>query len=682
MRVGIFMTNIINSNNIGYTVKTTGIKQPDVQDTIEKSKQVVTENVMDNSLAKTLTGDADASSLKWVPILYAGDMFLNRSIGGKKGLLGYVADLGDKISNVLKLDNLFSKGTENKISGFLKKNKFTKYFTSDYKANPIMSMAKTKTMAQEYEEKLVEAITKVKCGNVSAKQLEKLNLSENAQKLFQQLGPTKNAITPEYIDKVKTCIEECVTAGITDKKTLESFTSSFNKFVEESNAGKEVSSFARTTASILQNLKAGYHKKPWAVTAQPIISTDSVKILNTVNLKQPEVIADGITDLASEIVNSGTDRFRNGIKSVSISELRNKLNASNLKTGKTGLGKLFAKGFLKAKDTFTYGGGWLSMLFLARSLGHTIKETKEAPKEEKKSTFMHVLSEEFIGMILFHPCTNLLYKICGNKYRGMTVEGRKALTNLVATSNAQILSNEARKIANIQKKLLIKGVDNKKVANLAGKSLKEVKTAAKSLGKEGAKLKLWERPLKFAGKILSTGLDTIKKPFVIKGIKLPHPTLKGFAGGLGRFLIITIVLQPLLQKPLTKLCHKIFGEPKTYLAKQKQKEEKGNNKTKKNDTGANPPEQTTNLLKLWDEKQQMKSQASSPLNQEDSAPLKPQGNEKPAGASKLKTQERYIPSSDFEFSYEDDAKTEQYINFLLNSTDEPMKKALEALKNN
>ena len=48
------MTNIINPNDKRYMVPNSGLKQADLQGSLQKSKQAVTENVSDNSIAKNL----------------------------------------------------------------------------------------------------------------------------------------------------------------------------------------------------------------------------------------------------------------------------------------------------------------------------------------------------------------------------------------------------------------------------------------------------------------------------------------------------------------------------------------------------------------------------------------------------------------------------------------------------
>ena len=293
-----------------------------------------------------------------------------------------------------------------------------------------------------------------------------------------------------------------------------------------------------------------------------------------------------------------------------------------MQMGRTALGKIFSKGFLKSKDTITFGGGLLGLAFTANSIIQAIKAAKEAPKGEKKATFMHVLSEHYVGLLLFQPSINLLYKAGGNKYRGMSVEARNALKELIQTTNANAnLTQEAYKIANMQKKLLLKGVDKTKVAELAGKSLDEAKTLFSSLKNSGTKLKFWEKPLKALGTVLDTGLDSIKKPSSSSLGKIGSK-LKGFMGGFGRFLIIFMVLQPLLQKPVTKLCHKIFGKPKAYLAKQEVNSSKNTAENKQLIPNQdNQGNSETNLLKLLSPKveQQIPSKQNSQTANNNSA---------------------------------------------------------------
>ena len=433
------------------------------------------------------------------------------------------------------------------------------------------------------------------------------------------------------------------------------------------------------------------------------LSEGTVKTLQaTTTAAKSGLSASQLIEAADELISKGIDKVQaDGLikKQASLSTIRNKLAAASSKMGTTSLGRVLSKGLIGTKEKFTYGGGLLGLFFTASALVNAFKAAKEAPKGEKKSTFMHVLSEQYLGIILFQPSISMMYKIGGNKYRGMTVEGREALKNLVASTNAnEALTKEGLKIAKMQRDLLIKGVDKDKVAELAGKTLKEAKTMAKGLKKEGAKLKLWERPLKFIGKLLDTGLDKMQKPtfinlkkklpFVGNKIKVPKPTLKGFAGGLARFAIIMFVLQPLLQKPITKLTHKIFGKPTTYLAKQEAKngEKKDKNVSNGNTNPENKTDSETNLLKKWT---QLPQEAQQPIVPAAAASIADSQNkeeqqvpgETPSAALNLfkKKPERYIPQIEPPVEEDNSKEIDQRVKNILKNTDTVLKNSKKYL---
>lgn len=517
------MVNNINSFENNYKVSNAGLNQDELKSTISKSKEVVTDNFESNTAGKMVNGAKDQDVMKKtllvLPFLVVLDNFVNKLIAGNKdkNLLNGIAKIGDNISNKLHLEKLKLSDKKNDINNFIKNNKFTKYFTNDFKAIPKNSMAKSQTMTEKYAEQLVSALKEMPEGE-------------------------------KYLSKM---------SGYFKPSTLEHF---------------GLDGFSATGKSLTKD------------------------------------IADDLTNGVDKLLKNGVNNIiekpgKFGSKKINISELRNKFAASNSQIGKTGLGKIFSKGFLKSKDTLTFGGGLLSLAFTANAIVQAVKAAKEAPKGEKKSTFMHVLSENYVGMILFTPSINLLYKTGGNKYRGMTVEGREALKNLIQKTNAdKTLTKEGYKIANLQKKLLLKGVSKDKVADLSGKSLKEAKNLAKTLKNQGAKLKFWEKPLKSAATVLNTGLDTIKSPSKLGKI---GQKLKGFGGGFARFALIMFVIQPLIQKPVTKLIHKIFGKPETYLAKQEAENNKdsvnNNSNTMAQTPYPNSNNSETNLIKLWTE---------------------------------------------------------------------------------
>ncbi len=419
------------------------------------------------------------------------------------------------------------------------------------------------------------------------------------------------------------------------------------------------------------------------------LKEETVKLLQ--KIKENEKLT---TLPLKELCNASDDLIKNGIDTIKpgsltsapvrLSELRNKANAANLQTGKSAFGKLLAKANLKAKDTITYGGGLMSAYFLASAIINAVKATKEAPEGEKTSTLMHVLSEQYLGILLFQPSINILYKAGGNKYRGMSIEGRNALADLVKNANIKgDLTKEGLKVVNLQKKLLLKGVDKDKASQLAGKGLKEAKNLYKNLKKDGTKLKLWEKVLKGLGTVLDTGLDTVK---LKKG-----PTVKGFLGGFGRFALIMFVIQPIIQKPITKLCHKIFGEPKAYLSKQNEGKDKGSKNTKSASVAGSqiPNTSSTNLLNIYGNKNanQIPDNTQDLMGQKTQNPTNANvatgENENDIAALNLfnkdkKTEdkeERYIPSTEVHY---DNTDQEAIIEAQLK---EIRKKAYSAQKN-
>lgn len=621
------MINNLNSP-ISYQVSSSGLKQDEIQKKLSVSKQAVSDNFESNSAVKTVGGTKDPDVMRKTLLLLPPLMVVNRLvdklIGGteENSLLKKAANVGDKISNVLHLDKIVSEETGSKISNFMKNNRFFKYFSNDFKAIPRTSMAKSQTMTEKYSQELISNLTELKYNPNFAELFSngRNALSQRTLQALGELGPLKNAVTDDYLVSVMNALEDLAVKSIDDidKGAISDLQAKIVDFAVKSSEGKISSTkgLADDIASVLSKFMSNEKYKDVVLSSKD----ETIKVLSSISQKSGSTLGtDQIINVVDDIMSKGVDTIKQGgltSDPVSLSTLQNKLKASSSKLGKTGIGKGLAKGTLKAKDVITFGGGLLSLAFTANALIQASKAAKEAPKGEKKSTFMHVLSEQYIGMILFQPSINLLYKIGGNKYRGMTEAGRTALKDLITKTNAdESLTKEALKIAKIQKDLLIKGVDKDKVAQLTGKGLAEAKTAANSLKNEGAKLKLWEKPLKLMGRILDAGLDKMQKPKfaklpVLGKVKLPQPTLKGFVGGLGRFALIMFVIQPFIQKPITKLCHKIFGKPETYLKKQETSNstnEQQNQNVTEQQTALQPDIQNsdnlvnseTNLIKKW-----------------------------------------------------------------------------------
>ncbi len=717
------MTNLLSTTNNLNKVTDNLIKNENVQATVTKSKEVVSDSFQSSSAVKTMSGAGDTNNLKFVPAVYLADLLIEKGFqkGGNKDSLSRWAKIGDKISDIFHLEAFFEKAGKrlNKI----KNNNFFKYFSNDYKAIPKSSMAKPRAFADELLGSLADETT-----NIFAKLKENkdfgnrlksgaVSLSDDAMAALTKAGTLTEPMSDDLVKKVVSALQELGTK-LPDANEQSAVKKIFEELKKYLNNGKIVSEgtekvvsaltdadVAKTIATTLSMLK----DKPEIAKLSP----EAKKIFTSVVQNADDAVAkipkEKVKDIVEELLSKGIlddaalgEAGKGILGSLSTSSkqkilgLRNKLNAATMTNGRTRLGKHLSKGAFRAKDTMTMGGGLMGAIFTSMAIAQTLKETKDAPEGEKLSTFMHVLSEQYLGMILYQPSINLMYKLGGNKYRGMTTTAKKTLNNLVTNTNIKVdssavaklqqklirkgvepekvaklagksikeakqlakgltgggiigktlgfikspiqsisnlfakkpelsqksldaieeLAKKAKqeapeiaksvKVAKLQKKLLLKGVDESKVAQLGSKTVKEARKLAKSLGKEGAKLKFWEKPLKSIANLLTTGLDTIKGT---KGSKL-----KGFVGGLGRFALIMFVLQPLIQKPITKLINKIFGEPKTYLAKQKAAEGTQNSEEtniSEENTATNIPN-TTNLLDLWSAKQNPAPQVPQP----------------------------------------------------------------------
>ncbi len=677
-----YMVNSVDGN---YLAANTGINQRTLQNTIEKSKDTAVDNFTNNTVVKSsINGVSDESNKKDVvlalPFVYYLNKFTDNLIAGKgenSGLLKRASQIGDKISNIFHLDKIFSDENTGKISKKLKENRFTKYFTEDFAAVPKSMFAKSESMASSYTESILKEPAEKVLSNLASNiytdksiSSKMSNLSADTIKLLKGIGPD---LTDDYLSKVSSSITELASKNISeaDKKALEMLGNSVSEYIAGGKMPELSAKLYSGISSVLGRFKDN--------ELMQNLSDETSGFISELNKKYS---AKQIINAADDLVNQGVN-IKGYLK---ISELRNKIKTANNQMGETLTGKLFSKGLLKIKDTLTFNGGdILSLFYTASALVQASKAAKEAPKGEKKSTFMHVLSENYIGFILLKPSSKMLYSIAGNKYRGMDKAGRDALKELITSANKNPnLTREGLKLANLQKKLLLKGVEPSKVAGIADMGLKEAKKEARKLAKQGAKIKLPEKLLKLFGGILGTGLDDIKRHKVVNlpilGEKmLPHPTLKGFLGGFSRAVIIMMVIQPLLQKPVTKLIHKIFGEPKTYLEKEKQKEQTA--ETSASETVQNPDapdaKQDTNLINKYinnDKADNTSLSAQTPIQTQTSDNA---DNALPASGIKDESSEnRYIPSIQVDYAY--DVQKEKELG---KYTDNILKKSDKFIKN-
>ncbi len=269
-------------------------------------------------------------------------------------------------------------------------------------------------------------------------------------------------------------------------------------------------------------------------------------------------------------------------RTVRYSELANKLTTITKTGAKTGLGKNMSKGFLRTMEGLTNGmaGGAGAMLIQAFCFAQATKAAINAPKGEKLSTFMENVFQDLGYYLVGASSINLMHRAAGNKYRGMSKAAVNEYKNILKQANEDILKGTEVNVKLVKKQLkdLLKG--------------KDVTDVGKTFAGE-FKLNFLEKPLKWAGKLLGSGLDklepviksTDKAP--VKMLKKLGSKLKGFPGGLGRFALSMFVITPFLVKPVVKLSHLIFGRPtKSVLDKEPD--------TKANDVTAAPNSQQPN----------------------------------------------------------------------------------------
>ena len=695
------MVQGINVSN-GYPVSNSGLNQENIQNTLAKSKETVTTNIESNSAVKTAAGatsdpDVMQKTVLLLPPIILLNRYIDKLIGASdnKNIFNKFANLGDRISHFLHLDNVISEENGKSISKFLKENRFTKYFTSEYKANAKSSFAKVTSLKDKYAQELASKLTDLKYDYSFSTVFKPgfVSLSPETLKFFENIGPLKTVVTDDYLKSVLAALDDMTPAASeTNKKLITSLQEKITTFIDK--PGTSTKGLADDIASVFSKVT-----KETAAGADVQFSDNVKKVLSSLSGSSTvkKFSAEELLKTTDDLINNGVNNIKKGsiIKEpVNLSTMKNKLKAADFKIGKTGLGKIFAQSAVKMKDLLTFGGGFLGLAFTANALVQTIKATKEAPEGEKLSTFMHVLSEQYIGMLLFTPSINALYKAGGNKYRGMTIEGREALKELVKNTNAnKNLTKEGLKVAKLQRKLLLNGVSKDKVAQLAGKTLVEAKNIAKTLKKEGTKLKFWEKPLKALGGLLDTGLDSFKATGTLGKI---GNKIKGFAGGFGRLLLIMMVIQPFIQKPITNLCHKIFGKPKTYLEKNNPElssdDKQKNNLSSPSDNnptvGAETDTTETNLLNRLSV-QNNNIQSSDVVSPQPAAaaklqtpynaqPLKPEKSDEIAALNLFnrdKKDERYIPSIEVDNTYaqQDEKALNEQVEGIIKNTDSVIK---------
>jgi len=300
------------------------------------------------------------------------------------------------------------------------------------------------------------------------------------------------------------------------------------------------------------------------------------------------------------------------------------------KTAVTKYGKKLTMAVSEAAGGGVIGASWLGLVMNSLFLANTIKRTWKAPKGEKFKTFMEGALVEFCGAYLMMLLgTRLTYKLLGLKNIDKTaaqIKGITGLTNGVNTLSKrykdavklQKLMKHGEKAEGIFSKLFRKfrGIDfnthlKNRTAAVIGKVGKYknlpsanaiddiVKTYPSIINKSIDKLKamkkfqknghgffrnLFNRPIRWIGNFLSTGLENLPVKVGTKGFGKFASGWRSFANifksCLGyplRFALVLLVVTPPLTNLLAKISHTCFGKPKNSIMDGDKKEENKSN---------------------------------------------------------------------------------------------------------
>jgi len=257
------------------------------------------------------------------------------------------------------------------------------------------------------------------------------------------------------------------------------------------------------------------------------------------------------------------------------SELANKMSALAGKTAetvniaKTGLGKFLPKITLRGMEGLVNGntGGAIGLLFGAYIIAESIKKSIKAPSDEKGKTFAENMIYN-LGWYLTMPFgLKLMHSAGGSQYIGMSKARvsryRKGVESLNLQAKAGEITKEVYRAEKNKLKELLKGSTKRFIKNgkLDPRAQKVI----------GSKVSIFlkgivHKPLKWVGRVLTVGLETIR-PYnfkngniLDKAAHIPYK-LKGFAGWPMRFGVFMFLIAPFLAKFGAKASHLMFGKP-------------------------------------------------------------------------------------------------------------------------
>lgn len=310
------------------------------------------------------------------------------------------------------------------------------------------------------------------------------------------------------------------------------------------------------------------------------ISTKSWEKIQANPVKYSKYLAKKLTTgpaATKEVVLSPWLKFIGGARKVNFREIGNKMQViMGLKNpnGKSILGKMFNKGGLISLEGLTNGTMGprafiaLNALFFAQSL----KAAINAPKGEKFKTFAEEMTQLCAFLVTVPLAIKSYHALAGLKYIGMHEAVKNSAGKTVIKSTVDLFRQKIQELNSLNATGTLSKADYKT-------RLTEIKTLLKGNSK------WYQRPLKWIGNLMSTGLETInpcKNGNILDKILYPLRRLKAGIkrqgiGRIGRIVAIAAVLMPMFSNACVKVCHKIFGRPTKSVLDDTPVEQKENN---------------------------------------------------------------------------------------------------------
>ncbi len=493
----------------------------------------------------------------WLGLHFGTEAF-NKANGGEyeKSLVGRLGKLGDRISGTRLVNNSFMDKLTS--SGRTLKNNLKAFISR----HPILNaMDKTPTAPE------CPLVT-----NFLETQAE-ADLKEGASKLKDYLDKNPKTLrgagaTDAEIDAFKTKYGTSMGRVKNQGKAVEEFL--INKIGNDLGHTNMMTTVERREAAIAQQIERykgmlsdpnlNPSAKDWVRTRlNSMYDLQSNYRANT--LKRLKLQSMGVTE---KLINESTKHpAGNGAKiekalesaknySPKLAQFYNKVKSITAPTSK--LGKFLPKAAKLAMRGLTFGGGLFNTLFVAFFMGDAVKNTIDAPKEQKASTFMTGLMEAMSWVIAMPLALKGMHAVNGIKNLGKSEAQVNTFKDALKEFNKHVKAGHYAD----------KAVYDSKLAELLAK--KNVGTAPKGFGKVLSKVAQFLSigleqisPYKASTEGLSTGAKISTK---LGNLKRFLPNLgKNIIGYPLRFALYMFAFQPIVDKLFSAPLKAVFGEP-------------------------------------------------------------------------------------------------------------------------